>query len=79
MPNQWVEKPKLCFVEEKKYELWELGFKFGFENDEWVISFIFIHVFHNLKFELANYWWTDYFSDQKNMGTLNINVAVISV
>lgn len=34
MPNQWVEKPKLCFMEEKKYELWELGFKFGFENDE---------------------------------------------
>lgn len=43
-----------------------------------MISFIFIHVFHNLKFELA-YWWIDYFSDQKNMGTLNINVAVFSV
>lgn len=42
-----------------------------------MISFIFI--FHNLKFELANYWWIDYFSDQKNMGTLNINVAVFSV
>lgn len=77
MPNQWVEKPKLCFMEEKNMncENWGLNLVLKMMN-RW--SHLYLFMFFTT-WNFANYWWIDYFSDQKNMGTLNVNVAVVSV